>query len=261
MERDWKAELRKFEEYLESFNIEKYSNFRNIKTVEQDLPNELIPLEIFYHYYWEERDFLDFDDLFKIYWIEKLNPHIYEFIKKYFYGCSIQFVEDGMKARLYRTLISVLTQFHFQYLWNALFNEKLESNADLDGIGIDALVNINEMTIALQIKKVSYVRMASSKTFAKRTKKYADVITEIPYIVPDMDEIERKLESSRTKEKTKNKLRKEKNFFNKYFVVFDNGFVTFKNTYLEFIYKKIRKILPHISAETIITFEEFYNID
>ena len=78
-----------------------------------------MPLEIYYRYYWDSTDFKDFEEVFKIYWHEKLNPHIYNFIKKYFYGCSLQFVEEGFKARLYRIWVSLLTQFHFQYLWNA----------------------------------------------------------------------------------------------------------------------------------------------
>ncbi len=99
---NWKAELNKFENFLKKIDIQKYSYLRKIKTVEQDLPRELLPLEIYYHYYWDTTDFKDYDEIFKIYWSEKLNPHIYEFIKKYFYGCSLQFVEEGFKARLYK---------------------------------------------------------------------------------------------------------------------------------------------------------------
>ncbi|EDP75205.1 Type II restriction enzyme TthHB8I (endonuclease TthHB8I) (R.TthHB8I) [Hydrogenivirga sp. 128-5-R1-1] len=82
--------------------LEKYKELRAIKTVEQDLPQDLLPLEIYYRYYWDSTDFKDFEKVFEIYWHEKLNPYIYNFIKKYFYGCSLQFVEEGFKARLYR---------------------------------------------------------------------------------------------------------------------------------------------------------------
>jgi len=102
MSRNWKKDLNKFEKFLNNINIQKYAHLRKIKTVEQDLPRELLPLEIFYRHYWDTTDFKDYDKIFEIYWSEKLNPHIYEFIKKYFYGCSLQFVEEGFKARLYR---------------------------------------------------------------------------------------------------------------------------------------------------------------
>ncbi|EDP73370.1 TaqI family restriction endonuclease [Hydrogenivirga sp. 128-5-R1-1] len=143
MSRNWKKDLDKFENFLENIDIKKYAHLRMIKTVEQDLPRDLLPLEIYYRYYWDTTNFKDYDDIFRIYWSEKLSPYIYNFIKKYFYGCSLQFVEEGFKARLYRIWMSILTQFHFQYLWNALFDEKLISNPKLDMMGIDAIVELN----------------------------------------------------------------------------------------------------------------------
>jgi len=134
--------IEKFENFLKSIDINKYSYLRKIKTVEQDLPKELLPLELYYNYYWDNTDFKDYDEVFKEYWESKLSPHIYNFIKKYFYGCSIQFVEEGFKARLYRIWISLLTQFHFQYLWNAMFDNKLYSSAELDTMGIDAVLTV-----------------------------------------------------------------------------------------------------------------------
>ncbi len=100
MKRDWGYDLNKFESFLKKINVTEYVHLRQIKTVEQDLPKELLPLEIFYRYYWTITDFKDFNEIFTIYWSEKLNPYIYEFIKKYFYGCSLQFVEEGFRARI-----------------------------------------------------------------------------------------------------------------------------------------------------------------
>jgi len=153
MARNWKVDLKKLVDFLKNIEIQKYTHLRQIKTVEQDLPQELLPLEIYYNYYWDTTDFKDYDEIFKIYWSEKLNPYIYDFIKKYFYGCSLQFVEEGFKARLYRIWMSILTQFHFQYLWNALFKEKLISSAELDMMGIDAIIELNKIKLAIQVKK------------------------------------------------------------------------------------------------------------
>ena len=171
----------KFENFLREIDIQKYAYLRPIKTVEQDLPKELLPLEIFYQYYWDTTDFKDYDEIFEIYCSEKLNPYIYEFIKKYFYGCSLQFVEEGFRARLYRIWMSILTQFHFQYLWNALFVEKLISSAELDMMGIDAIVELNNTKVAIQVKKVSYRREASDRRFTRRQQTHADIIVAVSY--------------------------------------------------------------------------------
>ena len=47
MTRDWKKDLTKFESFLRSIDMQKYENLRKIKTVEQDLPKNLLPL--YYH--------------------------------------------------------------------------------------------------------------------------------------------------------------------------------------------------------------------
>ena len=255
MLRNWMQDFGKFDNFLKNIPVEKWSYLRQIKTVEQDLPKELLPLEIYYKYYWDSTNFINYNEIFKIYWGEKLSPYIYNFIKKYFYGCSIQFVEEGFKARLYRIWMSILTQFHFQYLWNARFDEKLESNPKLDSMGIDAILNLSAKIIGIQVKKISYRREASNRRFTKRQKSYADIIAEVPYIVIDLDEIKRKIESSRTRENTKEKCRAILNAFNNNFIKYDNGFVVFKEVYLKNVYKMICQKVSKMDGEKI-TYDE-----
>ena len=181
---------------------------------------------------------------------------MYEFIKKYFYGCSLQFVEEGFKARMYRIWVSILTQFHFQYLWNALFDEKLKSAPELDIMGIDAIVELNNIKYAIQIKKVSYRREASERRFTKRQKKHADIIVEVPYLVIDTDELNKKISSPRTSKKTKTKCRNALNVFNKYFTKLDNGFVIFKSEYLQHIRKVITEKSNLSKKGRIISYDE-----
>lgn len=263
MDRDWDKDLGKFEEFLKKIDLQKYKPLREIKTVEQDLPKDLLPLEIYYKYYWETTDFKDFDEVFQIYWKEKLDPHIYNFIKKYFYGCSLEFVEEGFKARLYRIWMSVLTQFHFQYLWNVLFAEKLISTPELDNVGIDAIVELGNKKIAIQIKKVSYRREASERRFTKRQQKYADVFVEVPYLVIDIDKVKseiNKLEKSKTKsgksENRKEKLENILKLFNENFDRLENGFVIFKKEYLMHIRNVIAEKLKTNKNISIITYNE-----
>jgi hypothetical protein len=254
--RDWQTNLKTFENFLKNIDIEKYSYLRNIKTVEQDLPKDLLPLELYYKYYWDSTNFKNFDEIFEIYWREKLNPYIYNFIKKYFYGCSLQFVEEGFKARLYRIWMSILTQFHFQYLWNALFDEKLKSNPQLDLMGIDAILNLNNTNIAIQIKKISYRREVSDRRFTKRQQKFADIIVEVPYLVINTEELISKLNNPRVKPKTKIMCEEALKIFEKNFKKLDNGFVIFKKEYLQHIRAVILEKIKTVKKGEKINYEE-----
>lgn len=256
MTRNWEEDLTKFEDFLKNIDIQKYAYLREIKTVEQDLPQDLLPLEIYYRYYWDMTDFKGYDEVFQIYWHEKLNLIINDFIRKYFYGCSLQFVEDGFRARLYRIWMSILTQFHFQYLWNALFDEKLMSTPELDMMGIDAIVELNNVKVAIQIKKVSYRREASDRRFTRRQQSRADIVVEVPYLVIDVDELRNKITNSRARESIKNKCKEILDIFNMNFTKLDNGFVIFKEEYLKHIRKVILEKLKAVEKGKIITYDE-----
>jgi hypothetical protein len=252
---NWKENLKKFEAFLKEIPLKNYSYLRKIKTVEQDLPNELLPLQLYYKYYWETQNFKGFDEIFTIYWNDKLQ-YIYNFIKKYFYGCSINFVEEGLKARLYRIWVSILTQFYFQYLWNALFKEKLESSAELDAIGIDAIVELKGKKVAFQIKKVSYRREASERRFTRRQQSYADIFVEVPYLVIDVNEIINKLKNPLTKKATKDNCNKALKVFKQNFSIYQNGFVVFKRDYLKNIHETILEKIKTTKKGEKITYDQ-----
>ena len=238
----WRDKLERYEEFLKSIPVEKYEHLRAIKTVEQDLPRELLPLEIFYKFYWYGENFADYEEVFCVYWEEKLR-FIHKFIEKYFYGCSLRFVKEGFKARLYRTWMSILTQFHFQYLWNAEFPEiPLYSDHEMDSDGIDAVVEYSSVKVALQIKKVSYRREASSRRFTKRQRKLADVIAEVPYIVEDPEVLKEKIKRAR-KEGTRERYRLLLEYFQMYFHRLPNGFVIFKSEYVYHVRKVLQEAL------------------
>ncbi len=256
MNRDWKEDLKRFEEFLSGIDTRKYSHLRSIKTVEQDLPRELLPLDIFYRYYWETTDFKDYDEIFEVYWFEKLNPHIYRFIKKYFYECSLRFVEEGFKARLYRIWMSILTQFHFQYLWNSLFTEELRSSAELDAMGIDATVVLRGSEVGIQIKKVSYRREASARRFAKRMQRYVDAIVEVPYLVLDTEELRKRIANPRVKEVNRERYRRVLEIFERNFSKLDNGFVVFKESYLKHVHSLISAKAIGLKGGKKISYEE-----
>jgi len=256
MTRDWAKDCRKFEDFLKSIDIRKYSHLRSIKTVEQDLPKELLPLDLYYKHYWDTTDFKDYEEIFEEYWNERLSPHIYNFIKKFFYGCSLQFVEEGFKARLYRIWVSILTQFHFQYLWNSLFPEKLYSSHKLDMMGIDAVLELQNFRVGVQVKKVSYRREASSRRFTRRQQAHADIMVEVPYLVIDRDELLSRINSKRVKDENREKYKRLLELFDKNFTRLDNGFVIFRGSYLENIRDILVRRLKSSDKGSTVTYEE-----
>ncbi len=196
--------LETFEAFLGTIPLEHYRvTLMPVKTVEQDLPPALNPLHTIYEMYWQpdqdDAQFPDFEGFFSTWWKSHLEP-LDEFIGKYFLGVSRDFVRLGFKARLYRTLVSVLTQFHFAYTWRAFCQADLRASADLDIAGIDALVEGTDGTqVALQVKKETYRPEARGVgRFAARQGLRVGLVVEVPYTVTDVGEWQRKMERART---------------------------------------------------------------
>lgn len=227
-----KAILEKFEAFLETIPLDSYRReLEPIKTVEQDLPNNLNPLPAIYDKYWVSAPtkFPNFEDFFDKWWEEHLRP-LDDFIRKYFWGCSHEFVYLGFKARLYRTLISVLTQFHFAYSWLAYCQLPLEASADLDMKGIDALVHCQEKTVALQIKKETYRAEARERGRFARRKIPVTFTVEIPYTIAPPDEWQQRVEKAR-KEETRKQYKLFTLLARKLQRWLSNGFVVFQPDY------------------------------
>ncbi|MGQ9715909.1 MAG: TaqI family restriction endonuclease [Anaerolineae bacterium] len=190
--------LHEFEAFLETIPLERYRDaLLSVKTVEQDLPRPLNPLPAIYEMYWQpNRDapqFPDFEDFFSKWWKSHLEP-LDEFISKYFWGCSREFVRLGFKARLYRTLVSVLTQFHFAYAWKASCRMDLRASAELDMAGVDAIVQGTDGTqVALQVMKETYRPEARGEgRFVGRRGLQVDLVVEVAYTLSDPEELQRK---------------------------------------------------------------------
>lgn len=182
------AVLKAFENFLAQVPMETYRQaLMPIKTVEQDLPKALNPLPAIYDAYWtsEPRDFLPYDDFFEKWWQDHKKP-LEAFIRKYFWGCCHEFVYQGFKARIYRTWVSVLTQFHFAYLWRTyVVFPPLKASAEWDMQGIDAVVEYAEenVRVGLQVKKVSYRYEARGPSRFARRKHQVHLVVEVPYTV------------------------------------------------------------------------------
>lgn len=68
--------------------------------MEQDLPKEILPLTSIFRYYWEQRNFLSFEDWFEKFWEEintnSVSKSSLEKFKKYYFNRELD--EDiGLK--------------------------------------------------------------------------------------------------------------------------------------------------------------------
>lgn len=186
----------RFEAFLASIPLEAYRNeLMPIKTVEQDLPPSLNPLPDLYAKYWLPNEriafFPSYEEFFAEWWETHLKP-IDDFISRYFWGCSYEFVKKGFKARLYRTAISVWTQFDFGYKYLSYGQFHLEASATLDMKGIDFLLTLpNGSKIALQIKKETY--RAEAKERGRLAKREIHSEIEIPCTLSSPDDLKEKL--------------------------------------------------------------------
>lgn len=240
MKKDPINDLVKYREFLKTIPLAKYrEELKDIKWVEQDLPKEMLPLTSIFKYYWFERNFLDFDKWFEIFWEElNTNPRSKEVLKQfkkyYFDKNGDGWFKKGFKARMYRTWVSVLTQLDFCYMFEYICakegkNLQLEADAELDARGIDARVK----DIGFQIAKISQRKEARTVGGKKK------VVT-IPYAVFNIEEFERRCESPRVKDKSG--YRKALVSFHKYFIRLKNGFVVFNENYIRMIIDNIDDI-------------------
>lgn len=241
--------LKKYRKFLEGIPLDKYRlEFKNVKWVEQDLHQLILPLASIFENYWEKQNYLNFEEWFNDFWCElsqnqskaKKFTDLKELVRAHrkFYEDIVNNNLDkrvflGFKARMNRTWISVLTQLDFCYMFAYMCNKlcrniPLECNAELDMKGVDAKVG----KIEFQVAKMSERKEARGKK-RKLT---------IPYPVFEIDELERKSESPRVLAGNREKYKKMLKAFSKYFVLLKNGFVVFSEDYLKLIIKNIESI-------------------
>jgi len=237
--------LEAFEHFLKHLDLDAYQKkYRLIKTVEQDLPKELNPLPELYEHYWKPGEkafhFPSFEDFFNRWWEKHLKP-LDEFIRKYFWGCSYEFVRLGLEARFYRTAVSIWTQFHFCYRWNASCELPLEATPELDVKGIDALILTSGYPTGIQIKKETYRSEAGENRFLRRQSSF--LLLEVPYTLQTPEELKRKAERAKTRKETYLLWAKVARHLER----LDNGFVIFRESYVKDI-EAFLKSAPTLSG-------------
>ena len=105
--------LGQFEDFLKNVDLALYrERFSKIKTVEMDLPANIQALQTIYEQYWDNKDNLlrplSFDEYYEVYW----NTHkkdIQVFWGNTGFGKDCDCFRKGLKARIYRTWVSLIT--------------------------------------------------------------------------------------------------------------------------------------------------------
>lgn len=188
-------DLKIFEDFLKSVPLEEYrKKYANIKIVEMDLPKNIQILDLMYAVYWNDnRQYGDkpysFDQFYEIYYKSK-EEEIRKFWHKSGFGLDCECFPKGLKARIYRTWASLITQIQAGYMAESVFGKgNIEQSSELDHRGVDILIHYKGSNIAIQIKKESK-RPEVGRMYAHRIRKEPNKsikdfdIVDIWYVVP-----------------------------------------------------------------------------
>lgn len=153
--------LNEFEAFLKGIDLDLHrEQYSKIKTVEMDLPKNIQALDTIYEVYWNKdseqyKKPLSFDEFYDVYY-EKCKENILIFWEKSGFGMDCQCFPRGLKARIYRTWASLITQIHAGYVAESVFGkDSVEMGTELDHQDIDFLINYKNKEIKIQVKKDS----------------------------------------------------------------------------------------------------------
>lgn len=155
--------LEQFEKFLKSVDLSAYrERFSKIKTVEMDLPPNVQALQTIYEQYWDNKDNLSeplsFDEYYEVYWNTN-EENIKAFWESTGFGRDCDCFKKGLKARIYRTWASLVTQIQGGYVAESVFGEgTVRMSAELDHQNIDIqIVNPDgSERLKIQIKKETH---------------------------------------------------------------------------------------------------------
>lgn len=160
------TQLKKYEKFLESVNLEKYRyQYQPIKIVEMDMPKDIQALDIIYRIYWQEKKFILFEPFIKKY-LDEYSVNLEVFRKKTQMCMNCFYL--GLPARIYRTWASIITQIQAGFLAESVFgNGTVSMNSELDRKGADFQVNFKGKILNFQVKKESQSREVRKEKISK----------------------------------------------------------------------------------------------
>lgn len=174
-------------QFLETIDLDKYrKEYSGNKSVEEDLPKNIQILPFIYEKYWDEREFISFEEF--ISWvISQIEDNLIAYNnKRNNFSVHAQpaypAFKEGWIARQYRTWASILTQIQFGFCCEEYYpNNKIIMNAELDSQGVDVrVVGIADYGV----KKVS-----NRKDIIKMKRQESEGVVPITYWVPQQDVI------------------------------------------------------------------------
>ncbi len=152
--------LNQFEDFLKSIDLQKYRNeYAATKIVELDLPKNIQALKTMYEQYWDNKDNngtpLSFEEYYDTVYFPTHKEEIYKFWHtKSGFGTECDCFLRGLKARIYRTWASLITQIHGGYVAEKVFGAgTVEMGEELDRNNIDFKITTADKTILVQVKK------------------------------------------------------------------------------------------------------------
>jgi len=172
---------KRFEDFLKNVDLNKYrEEYRPIKIVEMDMSKDIQAIALLYKVYWEEKNFVSFDEFYKIYTEEK-KENLEEFRTK-IRMCKNCFYL-GLPARIYRTWASLLTQIHGGYVAEDVFGKgTVQMSEELDRKGADIRVVYKGKPLNYQVKKASFSREVrqAKKSKARIDGEFYNIFYEVP---------------------------------------------------------------------------------
>lgn len=154
------------------FSLEEFTNFLSdidltafreryalTKILERDLPRNIQALNTIYAEYWNNvanrKHPLSFEEYYdNVYYRTLRNDIEYFWHEHSGFGTNCDCFKRGLRARIYRTWASLITQIHGGYVAESVFgNGCVQMSADLDHSGIDFLITTNGHEIKIQVKK------------------------------------------------------------------------------------------------------------
>jgi hypothetical protein len=131
--------LQEFTDFLKTIELKRYrKEYASTKIVEMDLPKDIQAIVLLYKIYWDKKEFLSFEDFYNKYLEEKK-----ELLEKFRIktGMCKPCFDKGIKARIYRTWASLITQIHAGYVAESVFgNGSISMSRELDSMGADIRV-------------------------------------------------------------------------------------------------------------------------
>ena len=174
-----KQTISNYEEFLKTLVL--YPDLWRVKSVEMDLRGDLNPSNELDNLFFNKGKWLGFQDFF-IYYLSKHREKLIEICGE---GSRDEF-KLGLKARLYRTQFSILTEYHAYFMARMLFgayNVKRSLYLDKSGVDFQIFYNYNKYNINIFTDTQRAWEYSRGKSKFKQSEKIEGIHVNFPYSI------------------------------------------------------------------------------